>query len=380
MDFNPPLYYLVLHFWMKIFGSSEITMRLVSLIFFWLTAYLFLLFLTNIFQIKISKSFLYLLLFFTNPIFVYYAFEARGYTMFGFFTLLSFYSFFTKKDLWYFLATIGGLYTHYFMIFVWLIQFLIARSRRQMICFLAFLPWLVFLFFKGFSIESFWLAPVKLEEITGLFAKIYLGHEKKIDLFSPISYFSLVISFVILSGLFLRFKRRTNKKIFLILFLWSFVLPVIIFLVSVIKPIFFPRYLIFASVGLLLTLVFVVENYPMIMKIAIFIFLLLVNIIYHQVQIPQRQKADLRITIRIIKKVMNSKDYLYVKNILDFFVAQYYLDEKRVYLWQVNYDQIPHFVGKVLIPKEKIAKNLPYYPRRAFILDDNQDFSIQSIK
>ena len=36
-DFNPPLYYLVLHAWMAIVGTSEVAMRSLSLAFFGLT-------------------------------------------------------------------------------------------------------------------------------------------------------------------------------------------------------------------------------------------------------------------------------------------------------------------------------------------------------
>ncbi|PIZ64741.1 hypothetical protein COY14_04075 [Candidatus Roizmanbacteria bacterium CG_4_10_14_0_2_um_filter_36_9] len=38
-DFNPPLYYLILHYWMLIFGSSEIAIRSLSLLFYTLTIF-----------------------------------------------------------------------------------------------------------------------------------------------------------------------------------------------------------------------------------------------------------------------------------------------------------------------------------------------------
>ena len=38
-DFNPPLYYLILHFWMKLVGESDIALRMMSLIFFLLTVF-----------------------------------------------------------------------------------------------------------------------------------------------------------------------------------------------------------------------------------------------------------------------------------------------------------------------------------------------------
>jgi len=81
-DFHPPLYYLLLKAWTAVFGTSEIALRLPSIIFslgagvllyslagFWASA--FLLF---------------------NPLFVYYSQEARMYTMVTFLLLLAYWA------------------------------------------------------------------------------------------------------------------------------------------------------------------------------------------------------------------------------------------------------------------------------------------------
>ena len=96
-DFNPPLYQLLLHFWLKIFGPSEISIRSLSLLFFWATLYVCFLFLQEIFKFNFKKSLIYLLLFLLNPFLLYYAFEARMYSLFTFLATLSFYSFYRKK-------------------------------------------------------------------------------------------------------------------------------------------------------------------------------------------------------------------------------------------------------------------------------------------
>ena len=75
---------------------------------------------------------------------------------------------------------------------------------------------------------------------------------------------------------------------------------------------------------------------------------------------------------------MRQGDVLYVTNELNFHPAQYYLDEGRVFIFGKSYEDIPQFVGKVLIPEEKIAASLPIYPRKAFILKDDLTYDIQA--
>lgn len=381
-DFNPPLYYLVLHFWIKFFGNSEIALRSLSLIFFWSTIYIIFLFLTNIFKIKSTIfNILYLMLFIINPLLLYYAFEARTYSMFAFFSILSFYALFKNHKKTYFLSTILGLYTHYFMIFVLAIQFLIFKSKRQIKAFLYFLPWLIFLFFnKNFIFSPFWIEALSKKDIINFIGNLYSGYEYNFNFFEKniktLSFFLLTIIF---SGLFIKIKNNFQKKLFKTLFIWGIIIPFFIAVLSFIKPIFLPRYLIFANIGLILLIIFIIEKYPILLKTIVLLLLFSITINYNKLQIKERKKANIRKTIYEIKSLMKKNDLLYVTNELDFFTAQYYLDEKKVYIWGKNYDEIPLYIGKILIPKEKIIYNLPIYPNKAFILNSSDDYLIQSI-
>lgn len=381
-DFNPPLYYLILHFWIKIFGSSEIALRSLSLIFFWATIYVLFLFLTNIFKIKSTIfNILYLILFTINPLLLYYAMETRMYSMFAFFSALSFYSLLKNNKKTYLISTILGLYTHYFMLFVLIIQFIIFRSKKQIKVFLYFLPWLIFLFLnKIYPFTSFWIEPLPKNNLINFIGSLYTGYEYNFNFFKKdINTLSLLLILIILSWFFIKIKNNSQKKLIKILFAWAIIIPFFITIVSFIKPIFLPRYLIFANIGLLLLIIFIIDKYPKLLKILVLFLLFLFTINYNQLQIKERKKSNIRKTIYEIKYLMKKDDVLYVTNELDFFTAQYYLDEKKVYLWGKNYDELPLYIGKILIPKEKIVYNLPIYPKKAFILKSVDNYSIQSI-
>ena len=396
-DFNPPLYYLILHFWMKIFGSTEIALRSLSVIFFWATTYVAFLFLNDIFKFKLKRSLFYLIFFIINPLLLYYAFEARMYSMFAFLASLSYFSFYKKNYRLYLFSTIAGLFTHYFMLLVVFSQlfFLIINKenvenfkKTYIYSSLAiFSPWLVFFFSQNGLPGSFWLPKPNLQYIFGFFGILYTGIEFKSysdiitrRLTNNVAYTSIVLFLIVAIGIYFYFKSFTKKDRinFQLFFIWGVGISLIIGLISFIKPLYFPRYLIFTTFGFLLLIIFILEKINIYLRTILIAILIILTFSYQKLQLEYRKKTDLRKVLREIQVISNKKDLLYT-NDLDFFTAQYYFDKNRIFIYGKSYKEIPVYNGKVLIPKENIASTLPLYPQKAFILNSNGQYTIQAM-
>ncbi len=393
-DFNPPLYYFFIHFWMKLFGSSEVSLRTVSLIFFWLTIYTFYLILRDVINLPFKKIMIYLFLAVINPLLLYYAFEARMYTMLAFFATLSSYAFLTKRKKLFLVSTVLGLYTHYFMTFVFLLQiffyFILHRKRKSrkelnqyLTPIILFIPWVLFvLTVKGIVAESFWIEKSSLMTFIQLIGSVFTGYDGGLRFYhKEIARVSLGL-FALLGYGFLIVKERlsAHKTTLLYLFLWGIGIPFLIALISFVKPIFFPRYFIFSVVGLLLLIACILEYLPKIPQIIVYVLLIAVSLNFHSQQVKDRKKSDLRKLIRQAKFVANPNDVMYVTNELDYFPAQYYFSEDRVFVYGKSYEEIPNYVGKVLIPKSRFVTALPAYPKKAFILTSDSRYEIQSAR
>jgi len=381
-DFSPPLYHLILHFWINIFGGSEIALRSLSIIFYWATVYVGFLFLTDFFKMKLKKAFFYTLFIAINPLLLYYAFEARMYSMLAFFGILSFYSLYKKKSTFYFLSLILGLYTHYFMILVVVTQYFLIKSKKQIYALLAFLPWIIFtLVNRGIIIDSFWIQKFSVNNLVNFIGSVYTGYEREFRFFDKsICLFSTALWFIIVLG-YIQIKKEVahERKLFRYLLAWAILIPLFTVLVSFIKPVFLPRYLIFSTTGLIILLIFAIEKFPLLLRVLIIVFIFTVTFNYNQLQIKERKKANLRKTVKEIKVLMKDNDSLYVSSELDYFTALYYLRENKVYIWGKTYEEIPNYVGKALIPKEKIASTLPFYPKKAYVLSPDGQYSIQAM-
>lgn len=396
-DFNPPLYYLLLHYWMKIFGGSEIALRSLSMIFFWATVYVAFLFLNDVLKIKSGRSFFYLIFFIINPLLWYYAFEARMYSMFAFLASLSYFAFFKKKYRLYLLSTIAGLFTHYFMILVVFSQlfFLVINKknagnfkRKAIYSSLAvFSPWMVFFLTQNSLPSSFWLTKPHVRDIFGLFGIIYTGIEFSFPsdmvmkrLIYNVAYCTIILSVIIAIGIYFYFKKlsRKDQVDFQLLFIWGAGISSIIGLISFIKPLYFPRYLIFTAVGFIMLIIFILEKINIYMRTMLIIMLIVFTFSYQRLQLEYRKKTDFRKVSREIQVIANKKDLIYT-NDLDFFTAQYYFGKNRVYIYGKSYKDIPVYNGKVLISKQNIVSTLPFYPQKAYILNSNGQYSIQAM-
>jgi mannosyltransferase len=277
-DTSPPLYYLCLHAWMKLFGTSEVTIRSLSFLFFLGTVITVFLIAKHLWDKK--TAFLAALLTLTNPFLFIYAFEGRMYAILALTSSLSIYFFLKKNRLGFILATTAALYSHHFSIFVviwegiWTLTENWGQPVKKMIKSLAdffiigllYLPWLYPLYYQTSLVGSgFWLGRPTLMDLIKVIKKFLVGTgEGKLESFALIA---------IALTLFLRRcwqeKRRTA-------FLTGWFLAPLIFTFVIsqfFQPIFYDRYMLMAIPASSL-LIASLRRKPSIIFIVLIIFLL----------------------------------------------------------------------------------------------------------
>ena len=174
MNFHPPLYHLILHFWMLVFGQSDPALRSLSAIFGTLSVLLVYKVGTELFDRK--TGLVAALLLAVSPFAIYYSQEVRPYSLFMLLTLTSFLFFIRmlrpdrrhKADsLGYCTVNVLLLCTHAYGLFVigsQVLYFLIFRktyasSRRpfwiaQVLTALVASPWIYILLRGVFQISA----------------------------------------------------------------------------------------------------------------------------------------------------------------------------------------------------------------------------------
>lgn len=276
-DIQPPLYYVLLHFWIALAGDSEFALRFLSLVFGIVTVPLMYVTARRLFDA--TTAHLAALIATFAPLYVWYAQEARMYTLITFLLLLSSYALWRalsaapQSTLWWVVFTltnIAATYTHYFAFVVIAFQFLYAlltqfhvqRSRfnlerRTWSWFLplittlvAFLPWTPFVLARFGQDASYWRGALKLDEaLRHILINFTMGESVLEGVAYPIA---LGWLFVLLVGIVAWFihQRSTvsgqpSSVVFCMLYL---IIPLTLLLVLFSRnPKFNPRYLMIAS-------------------------------------------------------------------------------------------------------------------------------------
>jgi uncharacterized membrane protein len=246
-DTSPPLYYLFLHFWMKIFGTSEAAIRSLSFLFFLATAVVVFFIGRYLWDKKtgLLASFLTLV----NPFLFIYAFEGRMYALLALTSTLSIY-FFLRRQRWPFIfATTAALYTHHFSLFVifwellWRLKEIDFKKPKDffqkfsdfLIIGLLYLPWVYPLYYQTSLVASgFWLGKPTIKTFFQTAEKFLVGDKKNI-------FRNLALGGVAVILLFRRWQKEKNT---FFLLGWFFIPLVLTFIVSqFFQSIFFDRYM-----------------------------------------------------------------------------------------------------------------------------------------
>jgi len=272
---NPPLYFLLLHVFIKLFGIGTFTVRFPALIFSALTA-------SVIYLIGERGSgrrvgvFAALLFTFSNFHFGF-AHEARVYALFGLLTALSMYFFLSminaprKTGVFIGLCLVNILlpYAHFFGWLVIGIQVLamLFKSVRNgimikyaislgavLLCYIPYLP----ILFERASLsagQGTWLSPPDIEEPYNMIWR--WSNEPVI----AVVFIALLLTAIIWNLIVLKKEQLFIRPIVVVSLLWFLVPFVGMFLISYKVPIYLDRYLIYVSLGFYMLLALSLERF-----------------------------------------------------------------------------------------------------------------------
>lgn len=306
-DVHPPLYYWGLKTYSAIFGTSMFALRSFSALGMMMTVLLGYFPIRRLFGLKVSLSFILLIIIF--PVTQYLVTEIRMYSWCMFFVLASglfAYDVYQKGRLvdWakFFLTSICAAYLHnYGLISVFWIYILLFifmyRAKKDwkylIVCgilfSIAYLPWLFQLLSQlGDISASYWIKPLTLND---LFLHIYYLYSPK-EIWYPFTYFSKIQMmlalialmtiqlFVSIKVISIGLKQKNRVVILALLAFVAFLLPIATgFIYSIIDiPVMVTRYMT-CSFGLfLLSLAIILVKaleYPTLKKLSYLLLLLL---------------------------------------------------------------------------------------------------------
>jgi mannosyltransferase len=274
VDFHPPGYFVLLWIWTRIFGFSEISVRLPSVFFGVLTIYLIYHIGKNLFSHKIGLVSAILLA--LHPLHIYYSQEARPYAFAAFTVSLNFFCFLTflqKKDkfsIWYLLSLLLVFSSDYLACISLLVQpiLVLLRKDRKLVYFwikhvaiaIFFWLWWFPLFFKQLTVGMTAAASLPawknivgspdIKSVALVFIKFIIG---RISLDDKLLYTGLLLPVLAFYSFFLFHSIQVYRKS-ITLILWLIVPILLCWIVSFFVPILSYFRVLFALVPFILLL------------------------------------------------------------------------------------------------------------------------------
>lgn len=267
-DVHPPLYYLMLHYWMALLGNGVVAVRMLSVVVDIGT----LLLCIKLVDLIAGRRAACMagLLFALLPIAVRYSQEARMYTLIGFWLMAATVALvcwgrqpqLKRYSVMYGLLMTAAFYTHYFAALCVLVHWLywsglgsgepvLLPVRRWLAANVAIIvlygPWLPNFFQQAWQPKGIdWIPPATWEMLPGFIAQSML----MISVSTDGVWWALLASGLIIAccGVMLR-DRRTDRRAMLLLTCYGVVPAIVTFVLSWAVPLFVSRYLVFSAVA-----------------------------------------------------------------------------------------------------------------------------------
>jgi mannosyltransferase len=264
---NPALHFILLHFWIKLFGIGPLSVRFLSVLFSSLTASIIFLCGNKFFskQTGIIAAFI-----FTFSLFhVYFSHEARVYPLFVLLTSLSLYYFLSlvnnpekwKPYISLLVVNILLIYAHYFGFFVLAAEFVsiffvenFRRIWKKMLVIFAFLAISyipnIIVFLERFSVSvehGTWVRKPEITELYGNLNRFLNSRAVMIILLLVVAlYVVLLVRKHLLFPKLSEFFRNSSSRVLIVWFIFPYLS---MFVISFWAPMFLDRYIIYISVS-----------------------------------------------------------------------------------------------------------------------------------
>lgn len=379
-DFNPPLYYLLLHFWLFLSGKSDILIRILSFLFHLGGVYYA--FLLGR-KLNGKNQAYYLAVFYLlNPMLLYYAFEIRMYSLYALLSTAAIYYFYMKRWKGYIISSVLGLYSHSFFILIILslsiYNFIHRNLRKYLLKTIApvifFLPWIPVLAVQFVKSKESWLYPVDLRLIKSALGNLFTSYEG-----TPghIWNFTAILSLFIILFSYIGFR---NKKLKSEMFVIGAFIPLfLILLYSVIKrPIYVNRYLIFIAVFEILAIYSgIISITDKNLKQASAILWLFFIILFNFYIVPFRKKTDFKSTFMEINKIAKETDEVYARTPIGYLESVYYYkNPENTFVYNPQNIHIPEYIGVNLVFPNASRSFFPLFPVRTFMVNDDASYEV----
>lgn len=280
-DVHPPAHYLALHYWMQVFGESELSARGLSALFIIITVISGYFLSRRLFDQKFSTIIVFTLA--MGPFLLRYGQEARMYAMVAMLAIVSSWLLVRSSQdnkprdwLLYGISIALALYTHYYAIFIIAAQgiYMLSNTKPKrgifrpgywlssLLALLAFSPWVPVAYSQFTKVQGgFWIPKISSTALSATMAQYLsftdMGFHQGIfnlalirNLLAILFVVALIIAFV---------KHKSDRSGLILISGITLIGPIVVFILSFVRPIYVERYFVFSAAAFYILLAYLIS-------------------------------------------------------------------------------------------------------------------------